>query len=1188
MSRLRTRAIASLSIAAVAIVSVLLALAIASPAVAAPVAPHWRLESHVAPTNLPLKGTGVIVLTASNIGDAEINGKEETIRLTDMLPKGLKVIGMQHLSHGTPRFEEGAEKVLLKSFECPKESGAEIECEYGGPLAPYEQIELIIEVETELSEPATLETKARVEGGGSPSAELSPVDRLLDVNGQQTHYGVESYKLTPENEKFEPDEQAGSHPFQLTTTFDLNETLQSYPGAPHPLPSAPSLQKNLTFKLPPGLIGNANPLTPNSAAQCTQVAFGAQELRDLNACPEDTVVGVASVTFTDPVPPLLFNTFVGPVFNLVPAPGEPARFGFVVAGVPIVLDTSVRTGSDYGATVTVHYASQAVQVLDSRVTFWGVPADERHNEARGWDCLGHGSFVKNVSPIPVCGNPKVVKPAPLLTLPTVCGPIESPMEGNAWDGKELTAPGTPHEKEIFNEEPTSLSGCEGLAFNPSIEVLPDTQAASTPTGMSVKVSMPQQGLLEAEGVAGADIKSTTLALPVGLQTSAGAANGLVACKVFETGFSGLDGDSGATLEHELEQQSFTPTAASCPNEAKIGTVDIKTPVLEKDVVGSVYLGSQDTNPFASPLVLYIIAEEPKSKVLVKLAGEVEIDPATGQLISKFKKTPQTPFETLTLHLFNGPTASQATPAHCGKYPSKATFATWSSGEEVESEPAFEISSGPNGTSCPGATLPFTPSFETGSTNPEAGQFSPFTLKIDRPDGNAALRTISMQLPPGLAAVLSSVTPCQEPNASNGTCGPDSLIGVSNTSAGLGGAPYNLPGNVYLTGPYNGAPFGLSAVTKLTAGPFHLGTAVARSSISINETTAAATIVTAATKVISETGAVEEFPGLPEKIKGLPSQIKQLTVSVNRNEFQFNPTNCTPTAITGTLSGYEGTSSLVSSPFDVINCGSLPFQPKLTATVAGQGSKLDGTTFAVTVESPGLHQANIHKVDLTIPAKLPSRLTTIQKACLDSVFAVSPANCDEGSVIGEGIVHTPVFTNPLRGNAYLVSHGGAAFPDVEFVLKGEGNEAGVTIVLDGKTDIKAGVTYSRFETAPDAPFTKFESIFPAGPHSALTPSVPESENFNLCKQTLTVPTEITGQNGAFISQATPVTITGCKGVAANKVKKLTRAQKLAKALKQCRTKYKAKSKKSKRLACEKQARKKYGPIHKAKKPPAKKK
>ncbi len=402
-----------------------------------------------------------------------------------------------------------------------------------------------------------------------------------------------------------------------------------------------------------------------------------------------------------------------------------------------------------------------------------------------------------------------------------------------------------------------------------------------------------------------------------------------------------------------------------------------------------------------------------------------------------------------------------------------------------------------------------------------------------------------------------------PRRRKATCGPESEIGKSTALSGLGEDPFALPGTVYLTGPYDGAPFGLSAVTLAKAGPFHLGRVVVRSSISINETTAAATINTEAARFIGEEGKVEELSGFPEFVDGVPSQIKDLNVTVNRPGFEFNPTNCAPTSITATLKGAGGGEKAVSAPFQATNCAALPFAPKLTASVVGQGSKADGTTFSVKLESPGLGQANIHKVDLTIPALLPSRLTTIQKACLEAVFNANPASCDEGSVIGEGIVHTPVFKNPLRGPAYLVSHG-AEFPDVEFVLQGEG----VKIVVDGKTDIKHGVTYSKFETSPDAPFTSFETIFPAGPHSALTPNVPEAEDFNLCKTTLSLPTEITGQNGAFISETTPVQVTGCKGVAAFKE---TKAQQLAKALKAC----KKDKKKSKRVACEKAARKKYG-------------
>jgi hypothetical protein len=307
------------------------------------------------------------------------------------------------------------------------------------------------------------------------------------------------------------------------------------------------------------------------------------------------------------------------------------------------------------------------------------------------------------------------------------------------------------------------------------------------------------------------------------------------------------------------------------------------------------------------------------------------------------------------------------------------------------------------------------------------------------------------------------------------------------------------------------------------------------------------------------------------------QLKQIHVTVDRPGFQFNPTNCAPKTVDGTLKGSQGGSAQVSSPFQVVNCASLPFAPKLTAVAGGKASKLNGASLDVKVTSAGLGQANIAKVFLTLPKALPSRLTTIQKACVDSLFNANPATCNEGSVIGKATIHTPVLKSPLTGPAYLVSHGNAGFPDVEFVLQGEG----ITLILDGKTDIKKGITYSRFESTPDAPFSTFETELPTGPHSALTANVPESEHYSLCAAKLVIPTEITAQNGAVIKQQTKVGLTGCvKGV--HKVK-LTRAQKLKKALKACRKKHN----KAKRAACVKQARKKYGP-KKAKKHSSRKK
>jgi hypothetical protein len=300
------------------------------------------------------------------------------------------------------------------------------------------------------------------------------------------------------------------------------------------------------------------------------------------------------------------------------------------------------------------------------------------------------------------------------------------------------------------------------------------------------------------------------------------------------------------------------------------------------------------------------------------------------------------------------------------------------------------------------------------------------------------------------------------------------------------------------------------------------------------------------------------------IKGVPVQLKAINVQVDRPHFQFNPTSCDPMAVTGTLGGSEGASQPVSSPFQVANCGALPFEPKLTARVDGTGSKPNGVGFYVRLESAGLGQANIHQVELQLPIALPSRLTTIQQACPDNVFEANPAACGEGSVIGKAVIHTPVLKNPLEGPAYLVSHANLAFPDVVFVLQGEG----IKLVLDGHTDIKKGITYSRFETAPDAPFSTFETSLPAGPHSALGVNVDPKKNYSLCGANLAMPTKIVAQNGAVINETTQIRPTSCVAQF-----KETRLQK---ALKECRKK----KNKRKRIACERAARKKYGPHSKS--------
>ena len=1158
------------------------AIMLALVASSAQAAARWHLETNPAPTTLQpgVAHEQQLLVSAVDIGNEEVDGATTPITIKVNLPASLEVVPWS--GRNQCAVTEQTTPCLLTAFggggkssfacEAPPEGtpGGTVTCVYNRRLPAFEPLDVHIPIKVAGDSPSSISAVVSVEGGGIPSSSDAST---IHVGEAPTKFGIDRYELKAENEDGTPDLQAGSHPYQLTTGLQLNQTLEE--STEELQASAPALLRDLQVRLPPGLVGDTN---KDAIPQCSERDFTTPQAENgnVNLCPANTAVGVAIVSINEPITFRLAHRAV-PVFSITPAQGEPARFGFFVLGLPIELDTAVLTGGDYSVVASVKNATQLAQVLGSQVMLWGEPGDASHDNSRGWSCLinGRNEGGEENSSHKGCAPTERLEKS-FLALPTSCSaPWESTVLADSWlepGAREPDGIAVASDSRWKKAEWTSshLEGCDKLPFEPSISTEPATHAGNTPSGLKVNVHLPQAQTLELGGLAVSAIKETTVSLPQGVLLSPSAANGLEACSTGLVGFTKSNPEDG-TLEftrHIPEPRELSPGVNFCPNGSKVGVVHIKTPDLPNEIEGGVYLAQQNANPFGSLFAMYIVAEDPVSQVLVKLAGEISLNTSTGQVTTTFKNTPQLPFEDLTLELFGGPGASITTPPLCGDYTTQATFVPWSTPSSPKTVTAtFNVSSGAEGNGC-SSPLPLTPGFHAGTTSNIAAGFTGFDLTLNRPDNNQAPTSLSMRLPPGLAALLSTVTLCPEPQASAGTCGDDSLIGHATATAGLGSQPFTeTGGRVYITGPYNGAPFGLSVVIPTAAGPFNFGNVVTRASLSVDPTTAAVTIDSALPTMINTTSVQT----------GVPVQLKQIHVTVDRPGFQFNPTNCTAKTIDGTLKGAQGAAASVSSRFQVANCASLPFAPKLTATSGGQASKPNGASLNVNVTSAGLGQANIAKVFLTLPKALPSRLTTIQKACVDSVFNVNPAGCAEGSVIGKATIHTPVLKSPLTGPAYLVAHGNAAFPDVEFVLQGEG----ITLLLDGKTDIKKGVTYSRFESTPDAPFTTFETQLPTGPHSALTANVPEKEHYSLCATKLVMPTEITAQNGAVIKQETKIGLTGC--VKASHKVKLTRAQKLKKALKACHKKHN----KAKRVACEKQARKKYGP-KKAKKHSSKKK
>ncbi|HEY5045204.1 MAG TPA: hypothetical protein VII53_05050 [Solirubrobacteraceae bacterium] len=672
------------------------------------------------------------------------------------------------------------------------------------------------------------------------------------------------------------------------------------------------------------------------------------------------------------------------------------------------------------------------------------------------------------------------------------------------------------------------TGCEKVPFNPSISVTPDSTQADAPVGDTVNLALPQSS--DSNGLVSSNLRKAVVSFPAGVSISPSAANGLQAC---------TDAQFGAGSD----------TPASCPAGSLIGTTSVKSPLLDNPLTGYVYVGAPPAPP-ASPNPFRVFQEIKGYGLDIKLQGSVAADLHTGRLTATFDNLPQLPFSLFTLKLNGGPAAPLANPQTCGPATTTTALSPWSGQPDSTPFSSFNADWDGAGAPCP-AIAPFAPGFSAGTATPAAGGFSPFTLTLSRQDREQNLAGITVQTPPGLLGVLRSVTLCPEPQAAQGSCGPESLIGHTTVGAGPGPSPFFVGGNVFLTGPYNGAPFGLSVVVHAVAGPFDLGNVVVRASIAVDPTDAHLT--------------VRSGP-LPQILDGVPLRLRTIAVTVDRPGFTFNPTSCDPLSVDAAISSAQGSSVPVSSRFQVGGCAALPFDPSFKASTQAKTSKAYGASLTVKVGS-GAGQANIKSVKVDLPKQLPSRLTTLQKACLARVFEANPAACPRESVVGTATALTPLLAHPLAGPAYLISHGGAAFPDLEIVLQGEG----ITLILDGQTDIKKGVTTSTFRTVPDAPISAFELKLPTGPYSILGTYLPASAKNSFCGQNLAMPTTITGQNGVQIRESTPLTVTGCAA------KPATRAQNLAKALKACRRKPK-----TRRPGCEAQARKQYGPSKKSQK------
>jgi hypothetical protein len=1108
-------------------------------------APGWTVDSYASPTNFtpsddrrcnpageeePLCDSFRVV--ATNAGSLPMDGS--TVTLSDTLPSGVSLTGVTFKWSGWPKSLGGASQELAPRFCAGGEAGTPLRCTIpaeffvrlsevtGFPVAvqPDDTLTMDVSVSLNGAEPSgSLLNSATVSGGGAPEMSSTTAAKISSVTPP---FGPANFNFFIAGADGKLDTQAGSHPYELTTTIDLNKDIRNLPVAGSQL-GVTGVQdlKDVVVNLPLGFAGSTL-----AAPECTLAQLSGGGRFDGEGhligggCPADTQVGHIVVEPTG----IASATINSPIWNLVPEHGVTAEFGYldVVHGSHVFYVHVVPTARGYVLQTTNANIPQ-IDLGHVTVTFFGDPSQKDAG-----------------------GNAEV----PFFTNPTGCasGPLVATIYMDSWQHPGSYEPdGAPdfeHDPSWVSDtsESPPVTGCNSLQFTPELQAQPTTSMADTPSGLEFELKSPQTESVGSSATPA--LKRAVVTLPAGMTVDPSAGNGLAGCSVAQIGW--LGGSS----------KNFSAAQPECPEASKIGSLELTTPLIPRTLTGALYLANQSENPFGSVLGAYVVVDDPVTGVLLKIAGEFKTDPHTGQLTAVFDENPQLPFSDLKLHFFGGPRAELTTPESCGTFTTVGDLTPWSapdSGPDADPFDSFTIDE-----ACPNG---FAPTFTAGSTNLQAGAYTPFVASFTRSDTDQELAGLSVKLPPGLLADVGSVPLCGEAQANAGTCSEATRVGTVTAGAGPGPNPLFVTGRAYLTGPYNGGPYGLSVVVPAIAGPFNFGNVIVRQSLRIDPITAQVTDVS------------DPFPtildptGANGQAAGIPIRLRRIDVSIDRPGFTFNPTNCGKLEVGGSIASTHGATSALATPFEVTNCQTLKFQPGFAVSTAGKTSKADGASLAVKLTYPQTAQgveANLTRVKVDLPKQLPSRLTTLQKACTAKQFEANPAGCPAASVIGHAKAVTPILPVPLEGPAYFVSHGGEAFPSLVMVLQGNG----VTLDLVGTTFIsKAGITSSTFKTVPDAPVGSFELTLPEGRYSAL------AANGSLCASTLAMPTEFLAQNGAKINRSTPISVTGCA-----KKKALTRAQKLAAALKAC---HKDRNK-AKRTGCETQARKRYQPANTKKK------
>jgi hypothetical protein len=1023
-------------------------------------------------------GSGRLVATFTNLGDAPVDAAKTPLTIVDELPEGMEATGVEAFAGST------ADQIE----DCEVEASDRVSCTFEDELPSFQSIEMEVLVNL-LGEPPAAGAPGKVTVSGANSPTASEV-QAVKVSPEETPFGLEHLSAQIEEEGGGPATQAGGHPFQLTTALQLNAgKLLSRTEV-----EQPAQPRNLRFPLPAGFVGNIAAVPRCSITEFyTNPTIKGHSLEGFNQCPTESAIGATSSLLA--VQDIAFVRPAVPVFNLPPAEGEPARFGFLLANAAIVINTKVDPDDKYRVIASVNNTTQLPAVLSSTLTLWGTPGDPRHDNARGWGCLTDSDLLP-------CERPPDLTEDAFLRDPVSCAtPVGFEAEVEPWN----TPLGNVVDRKTFDVP--DMVGCNQVPFDPKVSAAPTSKLASNPSGLDFRLDMPGNGLLDPGAVAEGQAKKASVTLPEGMTLNPSQAEGLATC---------------SPSDYANERFNSLP-GEGCPEASKVGEASFSTPLLEEEGHGSLYVASPYDNPFDSLVALYLVAKIPDRGVLVKQAGVVKPDPVTGQLVTTFDDLPQLPFDTFKLHFREGGRSPLITPPGCGAFQTVARFVPWSAKDPNNPQPneivtrtsTFTIERGVDGGACPSGAPAFHPGFQAGTLNNDAGSYSPFYMRLTRGDGEQDMSRFSSILPPGVLGKLAGIPYCPESGIaqalsrtgehgglqekSDPSCPEASRIGRTAAGAGVGAQLTYVGGSLYLAGPYKGAPLSVVAITPAVAGPFDAGTVVVREGLDLNPTTAEVSVDGSASDPI------------PHILQGIPLNLRDLRIYVDRDAFTLNATSCERSSARATLWG-AGTALAptlespvnLASRYQAANCASLGFKPELKLKLKGGTKRGDHPAFRATYK-PRKGDANLSDLVLRLPRSAFLEQAHIRTICTRVQFAAD--NCPKGAQYGFIKAWTPLLDQPLEGPVYLRSSS-HKLPDVVFDLQGL-----VDVEVATRIDSVRGGIRAQVLDAPDAPISKVLLRMQGAKKGLIVNSR------NLCGSTNRAGASFTGQNGKT-SSASP--------------------------------------------------------------------